>query len=43
MGFAAGMAYVGKYVDKSAYRVYTLLGDGESSEGAVWEAAGMCF
>uniref|UniRef100_A0AC35F9Z0 Transketolase-like pyrimidine-binding domain-containing protein n=1 Tax=Panagrolaimus sp. PS1159 TaxID=55785 RepID=A0AC35F9Z0_9BILA len=39
LGYAAGMAYVGKYVDKASYRVYTLLGDGESSEGAVWEAA----
>uniref|UniRef100_A0A915ETX9 Transketolase-like pyrimidine-binding domain-containing protein n=1 Tax=Ditylenchus dipsaci TaxID=166011 RepID=A0A915ETX9_9BILA len=36
---AAGMAYTGKYVDKASYRVYCLLGDGESAEGAVWEAA----
>lgn len=36
---AAGMAYVGKYIDKASYRVYCLLGDGESAEGAVWEAA----
>jgi transketolase len=36
---AAGMAYMGKYVDKASYRVYCLLGDGESAEGAVWEAA----
>jgi transketolase len=35
---AAGMAYVGKYIDKSSYRVYCLLGDGESAEGSVWEA-----
>lgn len=35
---AAGMAYVGKYVDKSPYRVYCLVGDGESAEGSVWEA-----
>lgn len=36
---AAGMAYVGKYVDKSSYRVYCLMGDGEAAEGSVWEAA----
>lgn len=35
---AAGMAYVGKYVDKASYRVYCLIGDGESAEGSVWEA-----
>lgn len=35
---AAGMAYVGKYVDKSPYRVYCLIGDGESAEGSIWEA-----
>ncbi|XP_046840258.1 transketolase-like [Xenia sp. Carnegie-2017] len=36
---AAGMAYVGKNYDKASYRVYTLMGDGESMEGSVWEAA----
>lgn len=36
---AAGMAYGGKYVDKASYRVYCLLGDGETAEGSVWEAA----
>ncbi|KAJ1373868.1 hypothetical protein KIN20_036397 [Parelaphostrongylus tenuis] len=36
---AAGMAYVGKYIDKASYRVYCLMGDGESAEGSVWEAA----
>jgi len=35
---AAGMAYTGKYFDKSDYRVYCLCGDGESAEGSVWEA-----
>lgn len=35
---AAGMAYVGKYVDEAAYRVFCLVGDGESAEGSVWEA-----
>ncbi|XP_056130390.1 transketolase-like [Lampris incognitus] len=38
LGVACGMAYTGKYFDKSSYRVYCLLGDGELSEGAVWEA-----
>ncbi|VDN26870.1 unnamed protein product [Gongylonema pulchrum] len=37
---AAGMAYVGKYIDKASYRVYCLLGDGECAEGSVWEAVG---
>ncbi|XP_023290469.1 transketolase isoform X2 [Orussus abietinus] len=35
---AAGMAYVGKYYDKASYRVYCLIGDGESAEGSIWEA-----
>lgn len=35
---AVGMAYVGKYVDKASYRVYCLIGDGESAEGSIWEA-----
>uniref|UniRef100_A0A671YG83 transketolase n=1 Tax=Sparus aurata TaxID=8175 RepID=A0A671YG83_SPAAU len=38
LGVACGMAYTGKYFDKSSYRVYCLVGDGEMSEGAVWEA-----
>ena len=33
-----GMAYVGKYFDKASYRVYVVIGDGESAEGSVWEA-----
>ena len=32
------MAYVGKYFEKASYRVYVVLGDGESAEGSVWEA-----
>jgi len=36
---AAGMAYTGKYFDKASYRVYCLMGDGESAEGSVMEAA----
>lgn len=35
---AAGMAFIGKRVDKADYNVFCLLGDGESSEGSVWEA-----
>ena len=35
---ACGMALVGK-VDNKDYRVYTIIGDGESEEGQVWEAA----
>jgi transketolase len=40
MGFSAaiGMALAGKQ-DGLAYRVYAMLGDGESQEGAVWEGA----
>ena len=35
---AAGMALSAKYTGAD-YRVYTILGDGESEEGQVWEAA----
>lgn len=35
---ANGMALAGK-MDKKDYRVYTLIGDGESQEGIIWEAA----
>lgn len=35
---AVGMALAGK-LDAAAYRVYTILGDGEIGEGQVWEAA----
>jgi len=38
MSVAAGMAYVGKNIDKAPYRVFCLMGDGESAEGSVWEA-----
>ena len=34
---AAGMALAGKIAGKN-YRVYTVVGDGESEEGQVWEA-----
>ncbi|MBU0700207.1 transketolase [bacterium] len=35
---ACGMALSGK-IDKKDYRVYAIIGDGESQEGQVWEAA----
>ncbi|XP_077427735.1 transketolase-like protein 2 [Vanacampus margaritifer] len=35
---ACGMAYTGKSFDRASYRVYCLMGDGECSEGSVWEA-----
>jgi len=35
---AAGMAWVAKNVDKALFRTYCLIGDGESSEGSIWEA-----
>ncbi|XP_036959792.1 transketolase-like protein 2 [Acanthopagrus latus] len=38
LGAACGMAYTGKHFDKSSYRVYCMLGDGECAEGSVWEA-----
>jgi transketolase len=34
-----GLALNAKFVDKSDYRTYVLMGDGESVEGSVWEAA----
>jgi len=36
---AVGIALAGKYLDKIDQRVYVLLGDGETAEGSVWEAA----
>ena len=39
-GLAAGvgLALNAKKIDKSGYRTYVLMGDGESVEGSVWEA-----
>ncbi|MDH4301912.1 MAG: transketolase [Nitrospira sp.] len=34
-----GIALNAKFVDNLAYRTYVLMGDGESVEGSVWEAA----
>ena len=36
---SCGMAYASKYMDKAGNRFYCLMGDGESQEGSVWEAA----
>ena len=38
LGVGAGIALAGKY-DKTDYRVFVLIGDGECEEGAIWEAA----
>ncbi|XP_037677407.1 transketolase-like protein 1 isoform X2 [Choloepus didactylus] len=38
LGTACGMAYTGRYFDKASYRVFCLMGDGETSEGSIWEA-----
>jgi transketolase len=35
---ASGMALAGK-LDKKGYRVFCIIGDGESEEGQIWEAA----
>jgi transketolase len=34
-----GIAFNAKFVDKLDHRTYVLMGDGESAEGSVWEAA----
>ena len=41
LSLGLGMALNGKYLDQSDYRVYVLLGDGETAEGGVWEAAAL--
>jgi len=38
LSMANGMALAGK-LDRKRWRVYTLIGDGESEEGQIWEAA----
>lgn len=38
LSIANGMAIAGK-LDKKNYRVYCIIGDGESQEGQIWEAA----
>ncbi|MGJ5815952.1 transketolase [Paludibaculum fermentans] len=36
---AAGVALNAKHLEQTGQRVYVLMGDGESAEGSVWEAA----
>jgi len=38
LSFANGVALAGK-LDKKKYKIYVMLGDGETGEGQVWEAA----
>lgn len=38
LSFAVGIALAGK-LDKKDYRVYVMVGDGETNEGQIWEAA----
>ncbi len=38
ISIGAGMALAGR-LDRKAYRVYVLIGDGEANEGQIWEAA----
>ncbi len=38
LSMAVGMALAGR-LDKSDYRVFAIIGDGESDEGQIWEAA----
>ncbi len=38
LSIACGLALTGK-IDKKDYRVYAIIGDGESQEGQIWEAA----
>lgn len=38
LSFADGIALAGK-LDKKDYRVYVMVGDGETNEGQIWEAA----
>ena len=38
LSFAIGIALAGK-LDENVYRVFVMLGDGETDEGQVWEAA----
>ncbi|MDH3501056.1 MAG: ribulose-phosphate 3-epimerase [Nitrosopumilus sp.] len=38
LSYSVGIALAGK-IDEKTYHVYTIMGDGESDEGQVWEAA----
>jgi len=39
LSIGIGVALNGKYLERLPYRVYVLMGDGETAEGSVWEAA----
>jgi transketolase len=39
LGCASGMAYASKYFDKLDNHYWVVIGDGESAEGSIWEAA----
>ncbi|MDO8486785.1 MAG: transketolase [Candidatus Curtissbacteria bacterium] len=39
LSIGVGMAINGKYLDKLDYLTYVLMGDSETAEGSVWEAA----
>ena len=41
LSIGVGMALNGKYLDRSDYHVYVLMGDGETAEGSVWEAVAL--
>jgi len=41
LSLGLGMALNAKYLDKTNTHVYVLLGDGETAEGGVWEAAAL--
>ena len=38
LSIGVGMAINAKYLDKLPYKTYVLMGDGETSEGSLWEA-----
>ena len=41
LSVAVGMALSAKFLDRSKSRTFVLMGDGETAEGSVWEAAAM--
>jgi transketolase len=41
LSVGVGIALNAKYLDKLDYRTFVLMGDGESAEGSIWEAAAL--
>src|SRR5438132_5714504 len=41
LSVGVGMALNAKFLDKSDYRTFVLMGDGDSAEGGVWEGAAL--